>query len=48
MDGHVAGMGIYIYINVYKRVVGEGEGKGDHQEDLVIDGRILLKFILGK
>jgi hypothetical protein len=33
--------------NAYKIVVGKPEGK-DHSEDLGVDGRIILEWILGK
>jgi hypothetical protein len=33
--------------NEYQMLVGKPEGR-DHSEDLGVDGRIILKFILGK
>jgi hypothetical protein len=42
--GHVARMGKR---NAYRILVGKPEGK-DHQEDLDVDGRITLKWILRK
>jgi hypothetical protein len=43
--GHVACMGEMR--NACKILVGKPEGR-DHSEDIVVDGRIILEWIVGK
>jgi hypothetical protein len=43
--GHVACMGEVI--NAYNILIGKPEGK-NHLEDLGVDGKIILEYIVGK
>jgi hypothetical protein len=43
--GHVAGMGEMR--SAYSILVGKPEGR-DHLEDIFVDGKIILEWILGK